>query len=90
MKIDLSDAFMRVPLQLSHVLALSVLLPKEEEEPQLVGFPLVLPMGWVESPTYFCTVSKTITNLANATIRQGLVERPHRLEKEANSRPAQI
>jgi hypothetical protein len=65
LKLDIADAFMRVPVQLASIPKLSALLPRYPGEPQLVAFPLVLPMGWVNSPAWFCTVSETITDLAN-------------------------
>ena len=85
-KIDMADAYMRVPLQIGSVAMLGALLPKHRNEPPMVAFPLVLPMGWVESPPYFCTVSETITDLTNQALQERpLPERPHRLETAANS-----
>lgn len=62
MKIDLSDGFYRVPLSHKAIAPLGVLLPGH---PQLIAFPLVLPMGWTESPPFFCTVTETIVDIAN-------------------------
>jgi hypothetical protein len=52
-KIDISDGFYRVPLSTSGVPKLGVCLPPFDGLPPLVAFPLVLPMGWTESPPYF-------------------------------------
>jgi hypothetical protein len=84
-KVDIADAFMRVPLQLSAIPKLAALLPKRKGEAQLVAFPLVLPMGWVNSPSWFCTVSETIADLANEAIRSGATTSvpPHRLAVSA-------
>ena len=87
-KIDMADAYMRVPLQIGSIAALGALLPKHRNEPPMVAFPLILPMGWVESPPYFCAVSETITDLTNQALRtRPLQYRPHRLEPAANSHP---
>jgi hypothetical protein len=87
MKLDIADAFMRVPLQLASIPKLAALLPRYPGEPQLVAFPLVLPMGWVNSPAWFCVVSETITDLANRAVAEGT---PHRLSAYATSRPPRI
>ena len=34
----------------------------------MVAFPLILPMGWVESPPYFFTVTETVADLRRATL----------------------
>ena len=34
----------------------------------MIGFPLVLPMGWAESPPAFCAGTETVADLANATL----------------------
>jgi hypothetical protein len=87
MKLDIADAFMRVPLQLASIPKLAALLPRYPGEPQLVAFPLVLPMGWVNSPAWFCAVSETLTDLANQSVAS---DSPHRLSELADSRPARI
>jgi hypothetical protein len=45
-KVDISDGFYRVPLNTLGVPKLGVCLPKFPGLPELVAFPLVLPMGW--------------------------------------------
>jgi hypothetical protein len=61
-------------------LSLACLLPKDASEPQLVAIPLALPMGWVESPPYFCAVTETIADLANSRLSRTQVPY-HRLEQ---------
>ena len=51
-KLDMADAYMRVPLQLDSIPVLGALLPRFKQEAPLVAFPMVLPMGWVESPPH--------------------------------------
>ena len=49
-KIDIADGFYRVGLVPDAAPGLGVILPRSPGEPHLVAIPLVLPMGWVESP----------------------------------------
>ena len=58
-------------------------MPSEE---QLIAFPLVLPMGYVESPPYFCAITETVCDLANNL--PTFVELPsHPLEVYADTLP---
>ena len=34
---------------------------------------LVLPMGWMDLPKYFCTISKTLTYGANSLVHKSLL-----------------
>ena len=65
LKIDLSDGFYRVRLRAQDAPMLGVAFPVAPGEPLLTAIPLVLPMGWTESPPYFCTTTETIVDLAN-------------------------
>ena len=82
-KLDLSDGFYRVPLRDSDIPMLGVAFPIAPGEPPLVAFPLVLPMGWTESPPYFCSVTETIADLANALTHSTWSPPPHPLEVAA-------
>ena len=64
-KTDLSDGFYRIGLTESATAKLAVALPKFPDEEQLLALPLVLPMGWVSSPPYFCAVTETVADLVN-------------------------
>ena len=73
-KYDLADAFLRVSLLPSMILKLAVAVPTTStDEYPLIAVPMVLPMGWMESPSAFCTVTETIGDLANAKITQGYI-----------------
>ena len=88
-KIDVSDAFYRIPVKPEDVLKLGVVFPSSPEEEQLVCFPPTLPMGWVHSPPYFTAASETIADLSNnmdAKTRAALP--PHRLEEIADTAPS--
>ena len=65
LKIDLSDGFYCVRLHAQDAPMLGVAFPVAPGELLLTTIPLVLPMGWTESPPYFCTTTETIVDLAN-------------------------
>lgn len=89
-KVDLADGFYRVWLNHSAVPRLAVALPKfPEDEHQLIAFPLVLPMGWAESPPYFSAVTETIADLVNNN-RGPRVLPPHPLEDLACTPPQEV
>jgi hypothetical protein len=61
-KVDIGDGFYRVPVATSGVLKLRVLLPEMPSfSERMVAFPLVLLMGWTESPPFFCKFTKLVT-----------------------------
>jgi hypothetical protein len=83
-KVDISDGFYRVWLQAENIPKLGVAFPSERADEHLVAFPLVLPMGWVSSPPYFCAHTETVANVANERIMQGARPPPHRLDRIAD------
>lgn len=90
-KIDIADAFMRIRLSLTGLLALGALLPNYPGEEPLVALPMVLPMGWQSSPQYLCAVTETIADLTNARFEADrLATLPHRLDKVADTAPEPI
>jgi hypothetical protein len=82
-KVDIADGFYRVGLVPDSAPGLGVILPRSPGEPYLVAIPLVLPMGWVESPPQFCAVTETAADLANRRVRHPWAP-PHRLESMAD------
>jgi hypothetical protein len=88
-KVDIADGFYRVWVNPEDVPKLGVVFPTLKGQPELIAFPLALPMGWVESPPYFCMATETVTDLANDELwymhrRPPL---PHRLDETANTLP---
>ena len=75
-KVDLADGFYRFGLALSGISELGIAFPACRDKEQLVAFPLVLLMGWVESPPAFCAGTETIADLANARTNQPLPKHP--------------
>ena len=87
MKLDLANGFYRVPLCDSDIPLLGVAFPVAPGEPPLVAMPLVLPMGWTESPPYFCSATETIADLANDVAHSTWSPPPHPLEVAAATAP---
>ena len=70
MKVDIGDGFYRVGMAPEDVPSLGLCLPPGPGGKTLVAFPLVLPMGWVESPPHFFAVTETVADLANTALRE--------------------
>ena len=85
LKLDISDGFYRVNLNIDDIPKLGVAFPTKPGEPHLVAFPLVLSMGWKNSPPIFSAATKTIADLANHRIKGGLPPLIHSLDKEAET-----
>jgi len=84
LKIDIADGFYRIGLNPASAPGLAVVLPSYSGEEPLVAIPLSLPMGWVESPPYFCSVSETAADLANRRLERSSAPF-HRLERLADT-----
>jgi hypothetical protein len=72
-------------VQAADVPKLRVVLPVIEGQERLIGFLLVLPMGWKESQPVFTSATETLTDLANVAIKEGVVQQAHRLEVVAET-----
>jgi Reverse transcriptase (RNA-dependent DNA polymerase). len=70
LKLDIADGFYRIDLCPEDYTTLKVWCSRDPQEPEpLVALPLVLPMGWKNSPPAFCTATETVADLANEAIR---------------------
>ena len=87
-KIDLSDGFYQIKVRAADIPKLGVSFPALGDESPLVAFPLSLPMGWTESPPYFCAFTETIADVANARILKWRNPKKHPLTRDADSTPA--
>jgi hypothetical protein len=56
----------------------------------MIGFPLALPMGWVNSPPYFSAATKTIADLANAALANDTKFPTHRLDAIPETDPVAV
>jgi len=86
-KIDISDGFYRIGLAPRDAPKLGVLLPRYSGEEPMIAIPLVLPMGWVNAPPYFCAATETAADLMNADFRNEVAPpSTHRLQALAATR----
>jgi len=76
-KLDLADGFYRIHLAPQNIPLLGVAFPMPVGAPQLVAFPLALPMGWTSSPPFFCAATKTVTDITNTALATSATWPPH-------------
>jgi hypothetical protein len=84
-KLDISDGFYRIALNVNDIPKLGVTFPTAPGKDPLVAFPLVLPMGWKNSPPVFSTATESIANLVNLRLRRLAPPLPHHLDDLAKS-----
>jgi hypothetical protein len=83
----LSDGFYRTALNMDDIPKLGVAFPTAPGEDPLVAFPLVLPMGWKNSPPIFSSTTETIADMVNSRIAKLAPALPHHLDDLAESIP---
>jgi hypothetical protein len=88
-KFDLSDGYYRVRLTPEAALELAVVIPGFSPNHNLIALPLCLPMGWGQSPPYFCAFTETIADLADAALHSthDFSEHPLELISQAHAVP---
>jgi hypothetical protein len=62
-KLDISDGFWHLIVQQADCINFAYVLPQAEGEPCQIVVPAAVQMGWVESPSLFCTVTETARDL---------------------------
>jgi hypothetical protein len=82
-KLDISDGLYRIDVNPYDIPRLGIVFPTEDDQEPLIAFPLVLPMGWKNSPPAFTTATETIADLANCSLKAGLMVQPHQLDERA-------
>ena len=87
-KLDISDGFYRIAVNIDDIPKLGVIFPTPPGAEPLIAFPLVLPMGWTNSPPIFSTATETIADLANMRLRRIACPLPHHLDELAQSIPS--
>jgi hypothetical protein len=80
LKLDISDGFYRVNLNINDIPKLGVAFPSRPGQEPLVAFPLVLPMGWAASPPCFSAATETSADLANFDLQNNIVAPLHPLD----------
>jgi hypothetical protein len=89
-KVDIADGFYQVWLLPSDIPTLGVALPAHGTEEPMSGFPLALPMGWINSTPYFTAATETIADLANSSLSCKTKFPPHRLEGISETDPTSV
>ena len=85
-KTDLSDGFYRIDLNPGNAPKLGVVFPTKPGAAPMAAVPLVLPMGWVNSPPVFLTGTETVANVANQRLRTAAYRPPpHHLDDMADA-----
>ena len=85
-KHDIKDGFYRMFLRARDCPRLAIILPRYDDEEQLVAIPMSCTMGWTESPPTFSTMSETVTDITNNNVKRlGNEVKPHRLDAAASS-----
>jgi hypothetical protein len=87
LKFDLADGFYRIRLMPSAAQELAVVFPGFRPSSTLVGIPLCLPMGWNQSPPYFCYFMETIADIANTCLSSDQLLLEHPLEQPSQNHP---
>eukprot|EP00985_Skeletonema_marinoi_P004540 scaffold1972_cov170-Skeletonema_marinoi.AAC.1 len=85
LKVDISDGFYRVNMNIEDIPKLGVAFPTEPGQEKLVAFPLVLPMGWKNSPPIFSTATETVADLANQQLSMSTHPLPHKMDDAAEA-----
>jgi hypothetical protein len=85
-KIDISDGFYRIALRIEDIPKLGVVFPTSPGQEKLIALPLVLPMGWKNSPPIFSSATETAADLANHALATNTSPVPaHPLDTEADT-----
>jgi hypothetical protein len=79
-KIDISDGFYRIAIRSEDIPKMAVMFPIAPGAEQLVGLPLVLPMGLKQSSPLFTAETETAADLANSKLQSRQASLPHRLD----------
>jgi hypothetical protein len=83
-KLDISDGFYRIAICPNDIPKLGVVFPNRAGCQKLVALPLVLPMGWKNSPPVFSAATETAADIANDNINNhGHIPNQHPLEHHA-------
>jgi hypothetical protein len=84
-KIDILDGFYRIAIRSEDIPKLAVMFPTAPGAEQLVGLPLVLPMGWKQSPPLFTAATENVADLANSNLESRQASLPHLLDAISNT-----
>ncbi len=75
-KLDISDGFYQIDLNIDDIPKLGVVFPTLPGDKPLIAFPLVLPIGWTDSPPKSCLLLRPLLILPMPDCLQGGCRRP--------------
>jgi hypothetical protein len=75
-KLDISDGFWQLIVQEADSYNFAYVLPQEAGELCRGVVPVAVQMGWVESPSHFCTVTETARDITQHCV-DNLIAFPH-------------
>jgi hypothetical protein len=87
-KLHIVDDFYVVWLLPDDIPQIGIVFPQSGDEEPLIGAPLALPMGWVNSPPYFAATIDTACDIANDKLNAAEFFPAHRLDEVAKSCPS--
>lgn len=80
LKLDISDGFYRIALAPHDIPKLGVIFPTRPGVNPIVALPLVLPMGWANSPPIFSAATETIADIVNQRLQSPFPSQRHHLD----------
>ena len=83
LKTDVSDGFYRIGVFPEDAPKLVLIFPSGANEEPMVAIPLMLPMGWKNSPPLFCTATETVAGFADEYLSSHHLSIPHKLDNRA-------
>ena len=83
-KLDISDGFWRLTVRPADSFNFAYVLPQKEGEPVRIVVPSAVQMGWVESPSLFCTVTESARDITQHLVDANVDLPPHPFEAQMN------
>jgi hypothetical protein len=71
-KLNISDGFWRLIVKEADSYNFAYVLPQDAGEPCRIVVPAAVQMGWVESPSNFCTVTESARDLTQHFVDNGV------------------
>ena len=81
-KLDISNGFWRLTVRPQDSFNFAYVLPQKEGEPVRIVVPLAVQMGWVESPSLFCTVTEMARDITQHLVGANVILPPHPIESQ--------
>lgn len=81
-KLDISDGFWRLIVRPEDSFNFAYVLPQPPGQPIRIVIPSAVQMGWVESPSYFCTVTECARDITQYLVDNNTSLPPHPIEEQ--------